>query len=50
MLTRILATSLGGNAQTTVVCCVSGAPENYQETKSTLEFASRAKSVKNKVN
>ena len=24
VLTRILATSLGGNAQTTVVCCVSG--------------------------
>jgi len=48
-LTRILQTSLGGNAQTIIIAAVSGAPGNYPETKSTLEFAARAKTIKNKV-
>ncbi|CAD7936773.1 unnamed protein product [Amoebophrya sp. A120] len=48
-LTRILQTSLGGNAQTVIIAAVSGAPSNYPETKSTLEFAARAKQIKNKV-
>ncbi|CAD7958906.1 unnamed protein product [Amoebophrya sp. A25] len=48
-LTRILQTSLGGNAQTIIIAAASGAPSNYPETKSTLEFAARAKCIKNKV-
>eukprot|EP00931_Biecheleriopsis_adriatica_P096139 TRINITY_DN6978_c0_g1_i5.p1 TRINITY_DN6978_c0_g1~~TRINITY_DN6978_c0_g1_i5.p1 ORF type:complete len:676 (-),score=166.96 TRINITY_DN6978_c0_g1_i5:34-2061(-) len=49
-LTRILQSSLGGNAHTVVVCAASPASQNYFETKSTLEFASRAMKVQNKVN
>lgn len=48
-LTRILQPSLGGNAQTLIVCAISPAEFNYTETKSTLEFASRAKCVRNRV-
>eukprot|EP00933_Yihiella_yeosuensis_P070436 TRINITY_DN7853_c2_g3_i1.p1 TRINITY_DN7853_c2_g3~~TRINITY_DN7853_c2_g3_i1.p1 ORF type:complete len:1267 (-),score=340.43 TRINITY_DN7853_c2_g3_i1:264-4064(-) len=48
-LTRILQKSIGGNAQTAIVCNVSPTVSNYVETKSTLDFASRAKCVKNKV-
>lgn len=48
-LTRILRPSIGGNSQTVIICAVSPAAVNYSETKSTLEFASRARSVCNKV-
>lgn len=48
-LTRILQKSIGGNAQTVIICAISPAACNYIDTKSTLEFASRAKCVKNKV-
>ena len=48
-LTRVLQTSLGGNAQTVLIAAVSGAPDDHPETKSTLEFAARAKNIKNKV-
>ena len=47
MLTRILKDSLGGNAKTTLVVCVSPADSDITETLSTLRFASRAKLVKN---
>ena len=47
-LTRLLSSSLGGNAKTAVVCTVSLASRNADETKSTLDFASRAKKVVNK--
>lgn len=39
--------SLGGNARTTIVICCSPASFNESETKSTLEFGKRAKTVKN---
>ncbi|CAH2001130.1 unnamed protein product [Acanthoscelides obtectus] len=48
-LTRILQESLGGNARTTIVICCSPASFNEAETKSTLEFGKRAKTVKNVV-
>ncbi|KAK2727831.1 hypothetical protein QYM36_008344 [Artemia franciscana] len=48
-LTRILQESLGGNARTTIVICCSPAAFNEAETKSTLEFGRRAKTVKNAV-
>lgn len=48
-LTRILQESLGGNAKTTVVICASPASFNEAETKSTLDFGKRAKTIKNVV-
>jgi len=46
-LTRILQESLGGNSKTTIVICCSPASDNEDETKSTLEFGQRAKTIKN---
>uniref|UniRef100_A0A914DCI7 Kinesin-like protein n=1 Tax=Acrobeloides nanus TaxID=290746 RepID=A0A914DCI7_9BILA len=46
-LTRILQESLGGNSRTTIVICCSPASYNETETKSTLLFGSRAKTIKN---
>jgi kinesin family protein 5 len=46
-LTRILQESLGGNAKTTIVICASPASFNEAETKSTLDFGKRAKTIKN---
>ncbi|CAJ0580884.1 unnamed protein product, partial [Mesorhabditis spiculigera] len=48
-LTRILQESLGGNSRTTVVICASPAEYNEAETKSTLQFGARAKTIKNVV-
>jgi len=48
-LTRILQESLGGNARTTIIICCSPASFNEPETKSTLYFGQRAKTVKNVV-
>jgi len=48
-LTRILQESLGGNAKTTIVICGSPASYNEPETKSTLDFGRRAKTIKNVV-
>jgi len=48
-LTRILQESLGGNARTTIIICCSPASYNESETKSTLDFGRRAKTVKNVV-
>ncbi|XP_046335656.2 kinesin-II 95 kDa subunit-like [Haliotis rufescens] len=47
-LTKLLQDSLGGNARTLMVACVSPADYNYDETLSTLRFASSAKTIKNK--
>lgn len=46
-LTRILQTSLGGNAQTAMICTVTPASVHSDETLSTLKFASRAKKIQN---
>merc|ERR1712088_522106 len=48
-LTRILQESLGGNEKTTIVICASPASFNEAETKSTLDFGKRAKTIKNVV-
>lgn len=47
-LTRILTTALGGNSQTVMICAVSPANDNYDETLSTLRYADQAKKIKNK--
>ena len=46
ILTRLLSQSLGGNSLTTLLCTISPAEMNYNQTLSTLRFASRAKCVK----
>lgn len=48
-LTRILQESLGGNSRTTVIICASPAHSNEAETKTTLMFGQRAKTIKNTV-
>lgn len=48
-LTRILQESLGGNSRTTIIICASPASYNEMETKSTLDFGKRAKTIKNVV-
>ncbi|KOB66333.1 Kinesin-like protein b, partial [Operophtera brumata] len=45
-LTRILQNSLGGNAKTSIICAIT--PAALDETNSTLQFATRAKTIKNK--
>lgn len=47
-LTRLLQDSLGGNTKTVMIAALSPADYNYEETLSTLRYASRAKSIKNK--
>lgn len=47
-LTRILQTALGGNAKTIMVCALSPAFLNFEETLGTLRYADRAKKIKNK--
>ncbi|KAL3662858.1 hypothetical protein V7S43_012259 [Phytophthora oleae] len=44
-LTRLLQTSLGGNTRTLIVCCVTPSDRYIEETKSTLQFAARAKDI-----
>jgi len=45
-LTRILQPSLSGNARMSVICCATPSELYLEETRSTLQFASRAKLVK----
>ncbi|KAL0486906.1 kinesin-like protein [Acrasis kona] len=47
-LTRLLQDSLGGNTKTVMVANISPADFNYDETYSTLRYASRAKKIQNK--
>ncbi|RDX81147.1 Kinesin-like protein KIN-7O, partial [Mucuna pruriens] len=46
-LTRILQPSLGGNAKTAIICNITLAQIHTDETKSSLQFASRALRVTN---
>ncbi|XP_043922638.1 kinesin-1 heavy chain [Protopterus annectens] len=48
-MTRILQDSLGGNCRTTIIICCSPSSYNEAETKSTLLFGQRAKTIKNTV-
>lgn len=47
-LTRLLQDSLGGNTKTTLITTISPARIDLDETTSTLEYASKAKSIQNK--
>eukprot|EP00892_Ulva_mutabilis_P011777 jgi/Ulvmu1/8972/UM005_0063.1 len=47
-LTRILEDSLGGNCKTTMMCMVSPALDAFAEGVSTLKFANRAKTIRNR--
>ena len=47
-LTRILQNALGGNSKTVMICALSPASINYEETLSTLRYADRAKKIQNK--
>lgn len=46
-LTRVLQDSLGGNCKTVFIACVSGLEQDSMETLSTLQYANRAKNIKN---
>ncbi|KAL8197595.1 UNVERIFIED_CONTAM: hypothetical protein K2H54_033865 [Gekko kuhli] len=48
-ITRILKDSLGGNAQTVMIACVSPSSSDFEESLTTLNYASRAQNIKNKV-
>ena len=47
-LTRILQNALGGNSKTIMICAISPADSNYEESLSTLRYADRAKKIVNK--
>lgn len=38
---------MGGNSKTLMICAVSPATDNYEETLSTLRYADQAKKIKN---
>ncbi|CAD8202494.1 unnamed protein product [Paramecium octaurelia] len=46
-LTRLLQDSLGGNTKTIMITAISPSDFNYDETLSSLRYASRAKMIKN---
>jgi hypothetical protein len=48
-LTRVLQDSLGGSAKTLMIACVSAADESVQESLSTLQYATRARRIQNRV-
>ena len=45
-MTRILQNALGGNSKTLMICALSPATNNYDETLSTLRYADQAKKIK----
>lgn len=49
-LTRLLQNALGGSSKTIMICAISPASSNYEETLSTLRYADRAKRIKNSAN
>ncbi|KAK7310757.1 hypothetical protein RJT34_08469 [Clitoria ternatea] len=46
-LTRILQPALGGNAKTSIICTIAPEEVHIEETRGTLQFASRAKRITN---
>ncbi|KAL1371718.1 hypothetical protein AAHE18_01G153000 [Arachis hypogaea] len=46
-LTRILQSSIGGNARTAIICTISPSLSHVEQTKNTLTFATSAKEVVN---
>ncbi|WVQ72707.1 hypothetical protein IAR50_002267 [Cryptococcus sp. DSM 104548] len=47
-LTRLLQDSLGGKTKTTIIATISPTRSNMEETLSTLDYAIRAKSIRNR--
>ncbi|XP_075063877.1 kinesin-like protein KIF7 [Mixophyes fleayi] len=47
-ITRILKDSLGGNAKTVMISCISPSASDFDETLNTLNYANRAQNIKNK--
>lgn len=47
-LTRILQPALGGNSKTLIICTLNASPLFFDESLSTLKFASRARLIQNK--
>ncbi|KAL3309647.1 Kinesin-like protein kif27, partial [Cichlidogyrus casuarinus] len=47
-ITRILKDSLGGNARTVMLCCISPASSNFDESMSAVKYANRARNIRNK--
>ncbi|NWR79808.1 KIF7 protein, partial [Centropus unirufus] len=45
---RILKDSLGGNAQTVMIACISPSSSDFDESLNTLNYASRAQNIQNK--
>lgn len=37
---------MGGNSKTTMICAISPAKDNFEETLSTLRYANQAKMIK----
>ncbi|OQR88999.1 kinesin [Thraustotheca clavata] len=44
-LTRLLQNSLAGSTRTLIICCVTPSDKHLEESKSTLQFAQRAKTI-----
>lgn len=47
-LTRLLRDSLGGKTKTCIIATISPSIHSMEETLSTLDYAHRAKNIKNK--
>lgn len=47
-LTQLLMDSIGGTSLTTMLACISPAASHIQESMRTLDYANRAKNIKNK--
>ncbi|XP_066885987.1 kinesin-like protein KIF7 isoform X2 [Kogia breviceps] len=47
-ITRILKDSLGGNAKTVMIACISPSSSDFDETLNTLNYASRAQNIRNR--
>uniref|UniRef100_A0A8C4TJR7 Kinesin family member 7 n=1 Tax=Erpetoichthys calabaricus TaxID=27687 RepID=A0A8C4TJR7_ERPCA len=48
-ITRILKDSLGGNAKTLMIACISPSSSDFDESLNTLKYAKRAQNIQNKV-
>ncbi|MEE6459545.1 hypothetical protein FKM82_000650 [Ascaphus truei] len=47
-ITRILKDSLGGNAKTVMITCISPSSSDFDESLNSLKYANRARNIKNK--
>ncbi|XP_067886127.1 kinesin-like protein KIF27 isoform X2 [Heterodontus francisci] len=47
-ITRLLKDSLGGNAKTTMIACISPSSSSFDESLNTLKYANRARDIRNK--